>query len=152
MFWVNLVGYAASASVLATFCMTTIVPLRSVAIFSNVLFAAFGAWAHVYPVLVLHLILLPVNIVRLIQAVVFAHEPDAVEIASITFAPLLATIQTPKAKPDTRRRQLKTCITEWHSRARERRELSELGERDRHDLGISRCDAQREAFKPFWRP
>jgi CRP/FNR family transcriptional regulator, cyclic AMP receptor protein len=68
MSWINLVGYVASASVLATFCMSTMVPLRIVAICSNILFAVFGALAHVYPVLVLHLILFPVNGVRLMQA------------------------------------------------------------------------------------
>jgi hypothetical protein len=67
MLWTNLLGYAASASVLASFCMGSMVPLRAVAICSNVLFAAFGALAHIYPVLVLHAILLPVNIVRLMQ-------------------------------------------------------------------------------------
>jgi uncharacterized protein YjiS (DUF1127 family) len=55
------------------------------------------------------------------------------------------------AKPDVSSQQLKTWIAEWRRRARERRELSELDERDRHDLCISRCDAQREAQKPFWR-
>ena len=66
--WIDLVGYVASAGVLATFCMSTMVPLRVVAIFSNILFALFGALAHVYPVLLLHLILFPVNGVRLLQA------------------------------------------------------------------------------------
>jgi hypothetical protein len=68
MSWIDLVGYVASASVLATFCMSTMVPLRTVAICSNILFAIFGALAHVYPVLVLHLVLFPVNGVRLMQA------------------------------------------------------------------------------------
>lgn len=67
MTWIDLLGYAASASVLATFCMSTMVPLRIIAIGSNVLFIAFGAFAHIYPVLVLHVILLPVNIARLLQ-------------------------------------------------------------------------------------
>ena len=70
MSWVNALGYIASASVLATFCMTTMVPLRIVAIASNVLFAAFGALAHVYPVLVLHTVLLPVNVARLMQVLI----------------------------------------------------------------------------------
>jgi CRP/FNR family transcriptional regulator, cyclic AMP receptor protein len=65
--WIDILGYAASLSVLATFCMSTMVPLRIVAISSNVLFASFGAFAHIYPVLVLHLVLLPVNIMRLVQ-------------------------------------------------------------------------------------
>ena len=57
-----------------------------------------------------------------------------------------------EAKPDVSSPQLKTWIAEWRRRARERRELSELNECDRRDLGISRCDAQTEARKPFWRP
>lgn len=67
MNWIDLLGYAASASVLITFCMSTMVPLRVVAICSNVLFATFGGLAHIYPVLVLHVVLLPVNIARLVQ-------------------------------------------------------------------------------------
>ena len=67
MRWIELLGYAASASVLATFCMSTMVPLRIFAIGSNVLFASYGGFAHIYPVLMLHLILLPVNSIRLIQ-------------------------------------------------------------------------------------
>jgi CRP/FNR family cyclic AMP-dependent transcriptional regulator len=65
--WVNILGYVASASVLATFCMTTMIRLRMVALGSNLLFAAFGAIAQIYPVMVLHLILLPINSIRLWQ-------------------------------------------------------------------------------------
>jgi CRP/FNR family transcriptional regulator, cyclic AMP receptor protein len=65
--WIDLLGYAASATVLATFCMNTMIPLRITAILSNILFASFGLKAHIYPVLILHVILLPVNTLRLIQ-------------------------------------------------------------------------------------
>jgi CRP/FNR family transcriptional regulator, cyclic AMP receptor protein len=65
--WIDILGYAASLSVLATFCMGTMVPLRVIAIGSNVLFASYGALTHIYPVLVLHLVLLPVNVMRLVQ-------------------------------------------------------------------------------------
>ena len=65
MTWVDVLGYAASAAVLATFCMSTMIPLRLLAIGSNVLFMSFGALAHVYPVLALHLLLLPINVMRL---------------------------------------------------------------------------------------
>jgi hypothetical protein len=68
MGWIDLLGYAASGSVLITFCMDKMIPLRSAAICSNILFATFGALAHVYPVLALHLILFPVNCFRLRQA------------------------------------------------------------------------------------
>jgi CRP/FNR family transcriptional regulator, cyclic AMP receptor protein len=67
MSWVDILGYAASAAVLATFCMNTMLPLRLIAISSNVLFITFGAVAGIYPVLLLHAILLPVNLVRLVQ-------------------------------------------------------------------------------------
>src|SRR6476620_1319342 len=65
--WVDLLGYAASFLVLTTFCMNTMVPLRWIAIGSNVLFALFGYFARIYPVMILHLILFPVNGVRLLQ-------------------------------------------------------------------------------------
>ena len=64
---VDLLGYSASLLVLVTFCMHTMVPLRCVAIGSNVLFMAFGYFAHIYPVMLLHAILLPVNVTRLVQ-------------------------------------------------------------------------------------
>jgi CRP/FNR family transcriptional regulator, cyclic AMP receptor protein len=76
MNWIDLVGYVASASVLATFCMSTMVPLRAVAIVSNILFATFGALAHVYSVLVLHRILLPVNCARLREAIFQRRKAD----------------------------------------------------------------------------
>ena len=62
---VEAVGYLASALVLATFCMRDMVPLRCVAIASNLAFIAYGALADLGPVLVLHLLLLPVNVGRL---------------------------------------------------------------------------------------
>jgi len=65
--WIAILGYVASASVLMTFCMSTMMPLRIAGIASNVLFSAFGALAHIYPIMILHLILLPVNTIRLVQ-------------------------------------------------------------------------------------
>ena len=41
MSWTDLIGYAASATVLATFCMTTMLYLRLLAIASNLLFHVF---------------------------------------------------------------------------------------------------------------
>jgi CRP/FNR family transcriptional regulator, cyclic AMP receptor protein len=67
MSWIDLLGYAASISVLATFCMSTMIPLRILALASNVLFSTYGYLDHLYPVLALHLILFPVNLFRLIQ-------------------------------------------------------------------------------------
>jgi hypothetical protein len=65
--WVDGLGYLASLTVLATFCMGTMMPLRYTALASNVLFAAFGYFAGIYPVLILHAVLFPVNLTRLVQ-------------------------------------------------------------------------------------
>lgn len=66
-FWANLLGYAASAAVLVTFLMRTMIPLRLIAILSNVLFLLFGYLQHIYPVLFLHTALLPINTWRLVM-------------------------------------------------------------------------------------
>jgi hypothetical protein len=65
MSWIDIVGYSAALAVLAAFCMSSIVPLRIVAILSNVLFALYGLSAHLYPVFLLHSILLPINVFKL---------------------------------------------------------------------------------------
>jgi hypothetical protein len=67
MSWVEILGYAASATVLATFCMSTMIPLRILALISNLLFCSYGYFDHLYPVLILHAILFPVNLLRLVQ-------------------------------------------------------------------------------------
>jgi hypothetical protein len=72
--WIDMLGYLASASVLTTFCMRRMVPLRVMALVSNLLFLGFGALAHVYPVMILHLILLPVNAASLLQLHWTAHD------------------------------------------------------------------------------
>jgi hypothetical protein len=61
----EMLGYAASAAVFATFLMRTMFPLRLVAIASNLLFISYAYLANIHPVLVLHTVLLPINILRL---------------------------------------------------------------------------------------
>ncbi len=63
---VEAIGYLASALVLATFCMRDMAALRCLAIASNLAFATYGALADVGPVLLLHLLLLPINLQRLL--------------------------------------------------------------------------------------
>ena len=65
--WIDLVGYLAALSVLGTFCMDTIVPLRGLAIVSNLLFILYGIAGHLYPVFFLHALLLPINVMKLVQ-------------------------------------------------------------------------------------
>lgn len=63
----DMLGWAACALVLATFCMRAMVPLRLTAIASNLAFIAYGASAGIEPVLLLHVLLLPLNTLRLAQ-------------------------------------------------------------------------------------
>jgi hypothetical protein len=64
---INGIGYLASALVALTFCMSTMLSLRAVAICSNLAFIAYGAADGLYPVLVLHIVLLPLNVILLVR-------------------------------------------------------------------------------------
>jgi len=65
--WVDLLGFLASAAVLATFCMHGMVTLRLFALASNILFATYGFIDHLIPVFLLHVVLFPVNAFRLLE-------------------------------------------------------------------------------------
>jgi CRP/FNR family transcriptional regulator, cyclic AMP receptor protein len=67
-------GWIAALLVFSSFFMKTMVPLRMVAIASNVAFITYallgfkyGIFGRVYPILVLHSSLLPLNVIRLRQ-------------------------------------------------------------------------------------
>jgi hypothetical protein len=62
------IGFIASALVLAAFGMKNMVNLRIVAICSNFAFIVYALLLHLLPVLLLHVILLPLNGWRLVQA------------------------------------------------------------------------------------
>jgi CRP/FNR family cyclic AMP-dependent transcriptional regulator len=63
----EIAGYVASAFVFATFYVRTMVPLRILAIASNLMFITYAAMENLLPVLVLHSALLPVNAKRLFE-------------------------------------------------------------------------------------
>lgn len=65
--WIELAGYAASTLVFLAFYMKTMIPLRIVGIASNLAFMTYAIGGHLYPVLILHAILLPLNCLRLFQ-------------------------------------------------------------------------------------
>jgi CRP/FNR family transcriptional regulator, cyclic AMP receptor protein len=62
------IGFIASALVLAAFGMKDMINLRIVAICSNFAFIAYALLLHLLPILVLHVVLLPLNGWRLSQA------------------------------------------------------------------------------------
>jgi hypothetical protein len=61
----NAIGYLASALVLAAFCMREMIPLRLVAVCSNIAFLIYGLALGLAPVWLLHAVLLPINCWRL---------------------------------------------------------------------------------------
>lgn len=60
-------GWLAAGLTLLTFSMRSMVALRIVALGANLCFIAYGATAGLIPVLALHLLLLPCNVLRLAQ-------------------------------------------------------------------------------------
>jgi CRP/FNR family cyclic AMP-dependent transcriptional regulator len=60
-------GYLAAVLVFGTFAMRTMLPLRWMAIASNGAFLGYAIPLHLWPIAVLHGLLLPLNIARLIQ-------------------------------------------------------------------------------------
>jgi len=67
MTWIDAIGWLAAALTLAAYSMRTMLPLRISAIGANLSFIVYGAMTEVYPMLVLHLCLLPLNTARLVQ-------------------------------------------------------------------------------------
>ncbi len=64
---VDMIGWLAGSLVLATFYLRSMVPLRCVALASNVAFITYGVMADALPILVLHSLLLPMNLWRLYE-------------------------------------------------------------------------------------
>lgn len=68
-------GYLAASLVLATFCARTMIPLRALAIASNLAFIVYALAAHLWPILLLHAVMLPLNAARLREALGFGAAP-----------------------------------------------------------------------------
>jgi hypothetical protein len=62
-----MLAYVASALTVGSLGMRTMLPLRIFALIGNVIFVAYGALEHLWFVLALNLVILPVNIWRLVE-------------------------------------------------------------------------------------
>jgi CRP-like cAMP-binding protein len=65
--WIEVLGYLGAALVFGTYSMKTMIPLRIIGLCSNCVFIVYGYLAPVYPQLLLHAVLLPLNSLRLYQ-------------------------------------------------------------------------------------
>jgi hypothetical protein len=63
--YVTVIGFIASALVIATLSMRTMIPLRIVGLLSNVAFVSYGLLFGSMPTVMLHSILFPLNVYRL---------------------------------------------------------------------------------------
>ncbi len=67
--WGDIAGYAGGILIVVSFFNTTMIPLRALGALSNLCFIAYGLLDALYPMMVLHLALFPLNVVRLWQMV-----------------------------------------------------------------------------------
>jgi hypothetical protein len=66
--WPEIFGYLAAGLLLLTFSMRQMVALRAVAMASSAAWLVYAGADHLYPVFSLHIMLLPLNGIRLHQA------------------------------------------------------------------------------------
>jgi hypothetical protein len=83
-------GYLAAALVFCTFYMRTMLPLRWMAIASNVAFLAYAIALHLWPIVILHGLLLPLNAYRLHQLYRMLANLRSATAQSVDVMPFLA--------------------------------------------------------------
>jgi hypothetical protein len=88
---VDILGAAACGATLLTFAQKRMWPMRISAVIANLFFIGYGALALLYPVLFLHLVLLPLNVARLIQLA--QRTPEAPQLRHIGLPSLARTDQ-----------------------------------------------------------
>jgi CRP/FNR family cyclic AMP-dependent transcriptional regulator len=65
--WPDMLGYLSALCTLAMYSMRTMIPLRVAGVMANAFNIAFGFFSGIYPTLILHLVLFPLNATRLVQ-------------------------------------------------------------------------------------
>jgi len=75
--WAQLPGYVGAVFVVLSFVMKTMIPLRVMTILSNVCFIWYSYIEGQYPTLFLHLVLLPLNAVRIYQMMLLTRRVRA---------------------------------------------------------------------------
>lgn len=92
-------GYLGALLVITTYSMRTMVPLRIAGICSNVAMIAYGFFLPAYPVLFLHLILLPLNTWRLREMLDLIREVSAAAKGDLSMDWLKPFMDKKKLKP-----------------------------------------------------
>lgn len=89
----ELIGYAASVLAFMSFYMKAMLPLRYIALCSNVAFIIYGYSSGLYPVFLLHAMLLPLNAMRILQLRKLIRQVREVQRGDVSIEPLLPFMQ-----------------------------------------------------------
>lgn len=98
---VQALGYLASLLVFSTFYMRTMLPLRCLAIASNVAFISYGIPLRLWPVVGLHALLLPLNLVRLFQIRRMQQQFRETSTGGVNIHPLIAAMRPERYEEGT---------------------------------------------------
>lgn len=75
--WADIVGYIGALFTLGVYCMKRMIPLRIIGLCANATMIAYSLFAAVYPQLILHVVLLPINAIRLREMLVLVKKVKA---------------------------------------------------------------------------
>lgn len=95
-----------------------------------------------------------ISIMRELLQLEFAPEPLrelSTDVLESEPAPVVLSDQTPFAGKQFWK-LARTALSEWRNRARLRREVASLSDRELWDVSLTRADAMNETHKPFWKP
>ena len=166
----DVIGAFAASLVLATFCARQMVPLRVLAIASNIAFITYADRDGLLPILVLHAVMLPLNVLRLCQELagsrtvvptIRAEPCEVVEQQEAAMAITRERVPDHAAVAVSERRQLvavlrgmladarRLCLL-WRERHRERRQLSAMSARDFGDLCVAQNLLEQESRRWPW--
>lgn len=71
--------------------------------------------------------------------------------APCALSPGRPSVRAAVVVPGGRLAQAYDQVLSWLERARQRRQLAELGDHMLKDIGLTRADVEAETSKPFWR-
>lgn len=74
--WIELIGYGGTACTIISYSMRTIVPLRIASIASSGFFIGYGLLLGAWPIVLMELVILPLNVIRLTQILRMIREVD----------------------------------------------------------------------------
>lgn len=97
--FVELAGWIAAGFTLAAYSMRTMIPLRVAALGASLFFILYGYLSAAYPIMVLHLVLLPFNTYRLVELLRLIRKARAAEEAAFSLSWIRPYVRPIRLKP-----------------------------------------------------